>query len=195
MFHNLNSILVLPIFITRFFGTCCETLLNFHFDDFNHRSLITINFFHNRKNYKASLGYHGEQIDRLRSYVHIQKKRGANFCHSPHVLKAPELPDHSKRATPKTPRWYIYSQQTRTSFHNIGLRKMLRMQCIYATQGLPRCFVFDWSFECSKFLERQNQSVQLRLFMYMSPTLAFPHERLSARIGFAKVRNKSVIQN
>ena len=64
------------------------------------------------------------------------------------------------------------------------------MQCIYATQGLPRCFVFDWSFECSKFLERQNQSVQLRLFMYMSPTLAFPHKGLPARIGAANVQNK-----
>ena len=31
-----------------------------------------------------------------------------------------------------------------------------------------RCFVFDNQFEVAKFLWRQNQSVQLRLIMYMS---------------------------
>jgi hypothetical protein len=30
-------------------------------------------------------------------------------------------------------------------------------------KGRPRCFVFDNPFEVAKFLQRQNQSVQLRL--------------------------------
>ena len=51
-----------------------------------------------------SLGYHGEQINRLKRNVHIQKKRGASSLSLASRVKALELPDLSKRATPKAPR-------------------------------------------------------------------------------------------
>ena len=82
-----------------------------------------------------SLGYHGEQINRLKRNVHIQKKRGASSLSLASRVKALELPDLSKRATPKAPR-YIYSQHTRTTSHNIGLQEMFGMQCIYTPQGV-----------------------------------------------------------
>ena len=38
------------------------------------------------------------------------------------------------------------------------------MRAVYKhPKGRPRCFVFDNPFEVAKFLQRQNQSVQLRL--------------------------------
>ena len=140
-----------------------------------------------------SLGCHSEQIVRLRRYVHIQKKRGASLCHSLHVLRPWNCPI-SRNEQRRKPHDDIYSQQTRTTSHNIRLQKMFRMQCIYTPQGVPvALFLTDHlNFPGSKTSKPKRTVTP---FMYMSPTLAFPHEGLSARIGFAKVRNKLVIQN
>ncbi len=41
--------------------------------------------------------------------------------------------------------------------------------CVYMIHPIERsrCFVFDKPFEVAKFIERQNQSVQLRLYLYV----------------------------
>ena len=49
-----------------------------------------------------------------------------------------------------------------------------------------RCFVFDNQFEVAKFLWRQNQSVQLRLIMYMSAQ-PLPIGAFGTGIDIAKV--------
>ena len=55
------------------------------------------------------------------------------------------------------------------------------MRAVYKhPKGRPRCFVFDNPFEVAKFLQRQNQSVQLRLFICMYHA-RFPPNGLSAK--------------
>ena len=55
------------------------------------------------------------------------------------------------------------------------------MRAVYKhPKGRSRCFVFDNPFEVAKFLQRQNQSVQLRLFICMCHA-RFPPKGLSAK--------------
>ena len=63
-------------------------------------------------------------------------KRGASLCHSLHVLRPWNCPI-SRNEQRRKPHDDIYSQQTRTTSHNIRLQKMFRMQCIYTPQGVP----------------------------------------------------------
>ena len=76
----------------------------------------------------------------------------------------------------------VYIQHARTLSHNIQLQEMFRTQTYMHPIGRPRCFVFDQSFEFSRFLERQNQSVQLRLLCIC------PHPYLSSNEAFSKSR-------
>ena len=61
--------------------------------------------------------------------------------------------------------------------------------------GRPRCFVFDQSFEFSRFLHRQNQSVQLRLLCICLPPLLFPVSGLTARVDEAKIHIYPEVRN
>lgn len=69
--------------------------------------------------------------------------------------------------TPKAPR------QCKNTIHPLGNKRQNRLKPIrlYRIHLMRRfrCFVFDNQLEVAKFLRRQNQSVQLRLFYeYMS---------------------------
>lgn len=69
--------------------------------------------------------------------------------------------------TPKAPR------QCKYTIHPLGNKRQNRLKPIrlYRIHLMRRfrCFVFDNQLEVAKFLRRQNQSVQLRLFYeYMS---------------------------
>ena len=81
----------------------------------------------------------------------------------------------SKRATPKAPRrMYNDTPQTKKRKDTIIPTHLLRN--VYKhPKGRSRCFVFDRKFEFARFTYRQNQSVQLRLFMsvcLIPPTLS-----------------------
>ena len=52
-----------------------------------------------------------------------------------------------------------------------------------------RCFVFDNQLEVAKFLRRQNQSVQLRLFMYTCPPNLCPS---GFRHGFRRYKVSTI---
>ena len=89
------------------------------------------------------------------------------FCHSFHLLRPSYCPDGlSKRATPKAPRWCKYivhhpwQRTAEPSETNEG--------CIqYTPWGVPVALFLTIHRVC-EVLTSQNQSVQLRLIMYMS---------------------------
>ena len=117
---------------------------------------------------------------------------GTKKTWSPNLSLVPRVealasPKSSKRATPKAPRrMYNDTPQTKKRKDTIIPTHLLRY--VYKhSKGRSRCFVFDRKFEFARFTYRQNQSVQLRLFMsvcLIPPTL----QRAFGRIKCHKVR-------
>ena len=128
-----------------------------------------------------SLGYHSEDLKfKLIHNIHIQKNVEP-VCHSLHVLRPWNCPidRNEQRRKPHDDEYNVY---TRTNSHNTRLQELFKMQCIYTPQGVPVALFLTSHFEFSRFLERQNQSVQLRLLCIC------PHPYLSSNEAFSKSR-------
>lgn len=114
-------------------------------------------------------------------------KRGNCTCCSSHTLKALALPCSSKRATPKAPRQCKYTIRPLGNKRPNRL-KPIRLYRIHLMRR-SRCFVFDNQLEVAKFLRRQNQSVQLRPFMYTCPPNLCPSD---FRHGFRRYKVSTI---
>ena len=97
--------------------------------------------------------------------LHTDKETWSQSCHSFHAVKALALPNMSKRATLKTPRRCKYINTLR--FRTILLYKSYQGSIQYTHRAFFVALFFDILFELARFLLRQNQSVQIRLNMYM----------------------------
>ena len=94
---------------------------------------------------------------------HIQKKRGASLSLVPQCkgLRIARIVETSNAESP-TP-MYKYTNTTPITTPSV----ITGCAYIIHPKGRSRCFVLDNPYEFAKFLHCQNQSVQLRLSMYM----------------------------
>ena len=98
--------------------------------------------------------------------LHIYKKRGA----SPVTRSTVERPSHCpdcRNEQRRKPHASVNIQFALSATKRQNRPKPIRLYRIHLMRR-SRCFVFDNQLEVAKFLRRQNQSVQLRLIMYMS---------------------------
>ena len=89
-------------------------------------------------------------------------------------LRIARIVETSNAESP-TPMSIYFTLQDHGGLHQRPMRVVYKHP-----KGRPRCFVFDNPFEVAKFLQRQNQSVQLRLFICMCHA-RFPPKGLSAK--------------
>ena len=102
------------------------------------------------------------------------KKRGASLSLVPRFkgLRVAQSVETSNAESPTM--MHIHIQRP-----IIGCYQKEPMRAVYKhPKGRSRCFVFDRLIEVAKFLNRQNQSVQIRLYVYC-PTPLCPLEAFS----------------
>ena len=90
-------------------------------------------------------------------------------------LRIARIVETSNAESP-TPMSIYFTLQDHGGLHQRPMRAVYKHP-----KGRPRCFVFDNPFEVAKFLQRQNQSVQLRLFICMCHA-CIPPKGLSANM-------------
>ena len=170
------------------FSTWRKTLLNFHFDDLNHRSLITIHFFHMQKTLIISPGYHSEQIVRLKD-TYIYQKAWNQSLSLASRSKGPGIARLVETSNAESPTMIYIADKPERLLITYCYTKCSGCNVYTPHRASPLlCFwLVIWIFQV---LRTSKPKRTVTPFMYMSPTLAFPHEGLPARVGAANVQNK-----